>query len=213
MKKFVVIIIILLIVFIGMIIYRTTAVKASDISIQEVEKIENYLNQIYLEKEIIEESLPYFEEINQADEKWIIEVIKKNVEEEEITEEQIQNVEKEVFGEEFTKEISNEEIFNNTPIEIDNQGSLFLINKIEKEQDKYQVEIIEYIEDYEPTLKEQPENYIIIRNTEGEEISRASENNKEETINIVKRNVDKFSKKKILLKEKDEKIYIQKVER
>ncbi len=221
MKKFIVIIIILIIIFIGMIIYKNTSIKSS-ITIQEIEQIENYINQIYLEKEIIGEPIPYFENINQADEKWIWEVVEKNIEDDKITYEKLQEKAQEIFGEDFTKKFpkegteylkynQTENIYEIEENEIDEQGTLFLINQIERTKQGYEIELVEYLEDYSPILEENSENYIIIRNLEQEEISRASGSNQEEEIDIVKRNIDKFSKKKILLKEKDGKIYIGKV--
>ena len=60
-------------------------------------------------------------------------------------------------------------------------------------------------------LSEEPKDYIIIRNLNGEEISRTSSSNEEEELDIVKRNIEKFSKKEVLLKKENEKLYIQKV--
>ena len=47
MKKMIVIIIILATIFVGMVIYKNVAIKASNnISIQEIEKIETYINNL-----------------------------------------------------------------------------------------------------------------------------------------------------------------------
>ena len=90
MRKLIVIIIVLIIILGGMIAYKNIVKKVDTISVQEIEKIENYLNQIYIWQEITEEALPKFEEINQANEKWIWEAVKKNLEEYELSYEQIQ---------------------------------------------------------------------------------------------------------------------------
>ena len=126
MKKFIVIIAILLIIFIGMLFNRNLAIKVNNISVEEIEKIENYISKIYLEKEA---------------------------------------------------------------------GTLFLLNNIERTEKGYKAEIVEYVVDYSLMLKDEPENTIIIRNLEGEEISRYSSSNEEDETIIVKRNIDKFSKK------------------
>ena len=81
MKKLGIIIIILLIIFVGMLVYKKTTIQTSEVSMEEIEKIENYINQVYMWKEVTGEALPCFEEINQADEDWIWEVVKKNLEE------------------------------------------------------------------------------------------------------------------------------------
>ena len=224
MKKFVVIIIILVIIFIGMIVYKNMTIETNNISIQEIEKIENYINKIYIEKEIVGESLPSFEEINNANERWIWEVVKKNTEDDKITYEQLQESAKSIFGEEFTNEFpkegteyliynQEENMYQSIETEVDEQGALFLLNKIEKTGNGYEVEIIEYLEDYSPMLKEEPENYVIIRNLKEEEISRTNSSSEDEELDIVKRNIEKFSKKKVWIETKDNKLYVKKVEK
>ena len=216
MKKLFIIIIILFMIFIGMFVYKNLISKSKQINVSEVEIVENYINNIYLEKEIVGESLPYFESINEANEKWIFEVIKKNLEDDKITYEQLQEKSKELFGEDFKfnfpkegtdylKYNEEENYYEAISSEMDNQGSFFLLNKIEKVQEGFEVEIVEYLEDYSEM------DCIIIQNLNQEEISRTSTSNEEEGIEIVKRNIDNFTKKKILLKYKDQKLTIQKV--
>ena len=48
MRKLIVIIIVLIIILGGMIAYKNIVKKVDTISVQEIEKIENYLNQIYI---------------------------------------------------------------------------------------------------------------------------------------------------------------------
>lgn len=222
MRKLIVIIVILVIVFIGMAVYRNAFIKASNISIQEIEEIENYINQIYMWKEVTQEALPCFEDINQAKERWLWEVVKKNMEEDEPSYQQIQEKAKELFGSAFVKEFPKEgteyltyDEQNNqyklVGVELDQEGDLFLLNKIEKIKEGYKVEIIEYLEDYSPMLKEEAEDFIMIRNLVGEEIGQIRGATKEEEIELVKRNVDRFSKKKITLNRQDGKLYIKKV--
>lgn len=222
MRKLIVIMIILAIIFVGMIVYKKVAINGNNISIQEIEKIENYINQIYMWKEVTGEALPSFEEINQAEERWIWEVVKKNIEEDKPTYEQIQEKAKELFGQAFTKEFPkdgtgyltyNEQtsLYEAVPIELDQQGDLFLLNKIEKTREGYEVEIVEYLEDYSPMLKEKAEAFIIIKNLKEEEIGRISGAAEQEETELVKRNMDKFSKKKLKLKAENEKLYIEKV--
>lgn len=222
MRKLIVIIVILVIVFIGMAVYRNAFIKASNISIQEIEEIENYINQIYMWKEVTQEALPCFEDINQAKERWLWEAVKKNMEEDEPSYQQIQEKAKELFGSAFVKEFPKEgteyltyDEQNNqyklVGVELDQEGDLFLLNKIEKIKEGYKVEIIEYLEDYSPMLKEEAEDFIMIRNLAGEEIGQIRGATKEEEIELVKRNVDRFSKKKITLNRQEGKLYIKKV--
>lgn len=222
MKKLIVIIMILVIILLGVMAYKKTAIKTENISIQEIEKIENYMNQIYMWKEITEEAIPSFEDINQANEKWIWEVVKKNIEEDEPSYEQIQEKAKELFGQTFTKEFpkegrqgltynSQKDRYIAEEVELDQQGDLFLLDTITRTKKGYEVQIIEYLEDYSPMLKEEAEDYVIIRNLKEEEIGKISGSAEEEETELVKRNRDRFNKKKIQLKVENDKIYVEKV--
>ena len=88
---------------------------------------------------------------------------------------------------------------------------MFLFHEIKKIDDGYEVEIVEYLEDYSHILKENEENFIIIRNLNEEEIGRVSASEENEGTELVKRNIDKFTKKKIKLKVENEKLYVEKV--
>ena len=76
-----VIIVILAMILVSMIIYKNIAInKNKSVNVQEVEQIEEYISKIYMWKEITKEALPTFENINNANELWVWEVIKKNLE-------------------------------------------------------------------------------------------------------------------------------------
>lgn len=221
MRKLVVIIIILAIIFVGMVVYKNTSINVNQLSIDEIKNIEEYINQIYMWKEVTGEALPTFETIEQANEKWIWEVVKKNIEEEAPSYEQIGQKSKDIFGQAFNKEFHQEgtesiiynqdnEQYNLVEVELDQEIDMFLLNKIEKTQQGYVVEIIEYLEDSSQMFSEEPENFIIIKNINDEEIGRIS-GSSEEGIELVKRNIDKFTKKKIKLKREKEKLYVEKV--
>lgn len=217
MKKLIIIIIVLTFVFIGMYIYTNNKRNSQKISIEEINKIEEYIEKIYMWKEVTQEALPCFENINEASELWIWKVIEKNIEEYEATYEQIMNKQKEIFGTELKKELPKEGNeyyiyedgkYYTTGINLDEKDDKFLLNKIQKTEDGYEVEIIEYIEKYSNDSKD-----IIIENTKEEEIRKTSVN--EEEINrtqSIKDNIEKFNKKKITLKKEEEKLVIKKVE-
>ena len=64
MKKLIVIIIILLMIFVGMYIYkqsRITTNQTTEVSVDEISKIETYLQKIYMWREITEDALPVFD--------------------------------------------------------------------------------------------------------------------------------------------------------
>lgn len=221
MKKLIVIIVILAIIFVGMIGYKNVVIKTRNIGIQEIEKIENCIEQIYMWKEVTKEALPCFEDINQADETWIWEVVKKNLEEYEISYEKIQEKAKEIFGENFTKQFPKEgmeyfsyneenDLYYAVGMDLDQLDDAFLMNKITRTEDGYEVEIIEYLEDYsESTI----ENRITLRNIEGEKIEEINLQDEGKINEIVKNNIEKLDKKKIYIKNEGKKLIVQRVEK
>lgn len=218
MKKMLVIIVILAMILVSMIIYKNIAInKNKSVNVQEVEQIEEYISKIYMWKEITKEALPAFENINNANELWLWEVIKKNLETYETTYEEIQQKGKELFGEKFEKQIpkeGNDSFYYDkesnkylaTEIVLDEEEDSFLLKDIEKEGKKYKVKIIEYIEDYSE------ENKVIIRNLQEEEIGRVSTSDSETKIKeIVKNNKERFSQKNIEIKKEKDNLVIEKV--
>ena len=218
MKKMLVIIVILAMILVSMIIYKNIAInKNKSVNVQEVEQIEEYISKIYMWKEITKEALPTFENINNANELWVWEVIKKNLETYETTYEEIQQKGKELFGEKFEKQIpkeGNDSFYYDqesnkylaTEIVLDEEEDSFLLKDIEKEGEKYKVKIIEYIEDYSE------ENKVIIRNLQEEEIGRVSTTDSETKIKeIVKNNKERFSQKNIEIKKEKDNLVIEKV--
>ena len=218
MKKMLVIIVILAMILVSMIIYKNIAInKNKSVNVHEVEQIEEYISKIYMWKEITKEALPTFENINNANELWVWEVIKKNLETYETTYEEIQQKGKELFGEKFEKQIpkeGNDSFYYDqesnkylaTEIVLDEKEDSFLLNDIEKEGEKYKVKIIEYIEDYSE------ENKVIIRNLQEEEIGRVSTTDSETKIKeIVKNNKERFSQKNIEIKKEKDNLVIEKV--
>lgn len=218
MKKMLVIIVILAMILVSMIIYKNIAInKNKSVNVQEVEQIEEYISKIYMWKEITKEALPAFENINNANELWVWEVIKKNLETYETTYEEIQQKGKELFGEKFERQIpkeGNDSFYYDkesnkylaTEIVLDEEEDSFLLKDIEKEGEKYKVKIIEYIEDYSE------ENKVIIRNLQEEEIGRVSTSDSETKIKeIVKNNKERFSQKNIEIKKEKDNLVIEKV--
>lgn len=218
MKKMLVIIVILAMILVSMIIYKNIAInKNKSVNVQEVEQIEEYISRIYMWKEITKEALPTFENINNANELWVWEVIKKNLETYETTYEEIQQKGKELFGEKFERQIpkeGNDSFYYDkesnkylaTEIVLDEEEDSFLLKDIEKEGEKYKVKIIEYIEDYSE------ENKVIIRNLQEEEIGMVSTSDSETKIKeIVKNNKERFSQKNIEIKKEKDNLVIEKV--
>lgn len=220
MKKMFIIIIILAIIFVGIVVYKNTAVGSKDnVSVSEVEEIEQYISEIYMWKEVTNEALPIFEDVNNANDLWIWEVVKKNLEQYEMSYEEINEKAKEILGENFTKEFPkegtssfeyDEEIdkYFATEVIMDEKEDLFLLNNINKTTEGYVVEIIEYLEDYSK------ENNVKVINFNNEEIGKISINESETKIQeIVKNNIDRFTKKKIYLKKENGKLVVKKVEK
>lgn len=218
MKKLGIIIIILLIIFVGMLVYKKATIQTSEVSVEEIEKIENYINQVYMWKEVTGEALPCFEEINQADENWVWEVVKKNLEEYELSRSQIQEKAQELFGEKFNKQFPEEgtkyltydeenDQYYAIGMGLDQEEDVFLLNKIEKTQNGYEVEIVEYLEDYSQI----DEDMIVVTDINGEEIAKVSGEEEEKAKEIAKNNAEKLSKKKVVLTLQNEKLYLEKV--
>lgn len=220
MKKMFIAIVVLAIIFVGMIIYKNTMVGTkNNVSIEEVQKIEDYIKKIYMWKEVTGEALPDFEDINSANDLWTWEAVKQNLEEYTITYDEIQQKAKEIFGNNFTKQFpigGNETIIYNsetgeyyaTGMGLDEEEDTFFIKNIEKNKEGYVVEIVEYLEDYSE------ENSVIIRNLQEEEIGRVSISDSETKMQeIVKNNIERFSKKKVYLKTEENNLIVQKVEK
>ncbi len=219
MKKLVVIIIILILVFVGMIIYKNITISTNNnISVEEINQIETYLVKIYMWKEITGDALPCFNDINQADETWIWEAVKKNLEDYEFSYEQINSKKQELFGEKLTKDFPeegtdyltyNEETneYYATGVGLDQQEDEFLLNNITKTDTGYEIEIVEYLEDYSQTESDS----IIIRNIAEDEIGKVSSLEEESVKELIKNNLDKFTKKKVKLRKENEQLYIESV--
>lgn len=228
MKKLIVIILILLIIFIGMYVYKQNKIstnKSNEITIDEITKIETYLQKIYMWKEITNEALPVFENINDAPDIWVWEVVKKNLEEYELSAEQLQNKAKEIFGQDFQKEFPkngyeymeyNQETNTYYAIgsALDNEEDVFLLDKIEKQEEGYVVQIIEYLEDYSQGYETTNSEYDIqIKNLNNEGIGTVKNTESETNIQqFVKDNIDKFTKKEVVLKtDESGNIYVKSV--
>lgn len=226
MKKLLAIICILLIILVGMYLYKTNLLK-NNITAQEVEKIEEYISKIYMWQEITEEALPQFDNINNAPDIWVWEVVKKNLENYELTYEEIQEKAIEIFGKDFKKQFPKEgseyikyqediDKYFATGIGLDTLDDMFFIKSINKTKKGYQVEIIEYLEDYEQAMniEEDDEIYdIYIKKLNHETVATIKSNESEtRAIEAVKENIDSFTKKTInLVKDSEGRIFVRHV--
>ena len=91
MKKLIAIICVLLVIFVGMVIYRKSNINNNNVTANEVQEIEGYITKIYTWKEVTGEALPAFDNINNAPDLWIWQVVVNNLEEYAVSREQIQN--------------------------------------------------------------------------------------------------------------------------
>ena len=226
MKKLVAIICILLVIFVGMYVNRSKS-NQNLVTATEVEKVEEYISKIYMWKEITGEALPKFDNINDAPDVWTWEVVKKNLENYDLTKDEIQNEATELFGNQFTKQFPqegteymqyDEELgkYISTGIELDTLDDCFYIKNIRKTKDGYEVEIAEYLEDYVNSLGVEDENEIYeiyIKNLNEETIANVKNTEGEtKTIDVVKENLDKFTTKTVNLKKNSNgNIYVESV--
>lgn len=226
MKKLVAIICILLVIFVGMYVNRSKS-NQNLITATEVEKVEEYISKIYMWKEITGDALPKFDNINDAPDIWTWEVVKKDLENYELTKDEIQNKATELFGNQFKKQFPQEGTeymqydeklgkYISTGIELDTLEDCFYIKNIKKTKDGYEVEIAEYLEDYVNSLGIEDENEIYeiyIKNLNEETIANVK-NTEGETkiIEVVKENLDKFTTKTVNLKKNSNgNIYVESV--
>ena len=226
MKKLLAIICILLVIFIGMFIYKNN-INQNNITVSEVQKIEDYISKIYMWQEITEEALPKFDNINNAPDLWIWEVVKKNLENYELSYDEIQEKAIQIFGDDFKKQFpkeGSEYIYYNedldkyitTGIGLDTQDDMFYIKKINKTKEGYEVEIVEYLEDYENSMGLEDENEvydIYIKNLDQETVTTIKSNEGEtRAIEVVKENIDKFTTKTVkLIKDSEGKVFVESV--
>lgn len=226
MKKLVAIIFILLVIFVGMYVNRSKS-NQNLITATEVEKVEEYISKIYMWKEITGEALPKFDNINDAPDVWTWEVVKKNLENYDLTKDEIQNKATELFGNQFAKQFPQEGTeymqydeklgkYISTGIELDTLDDCFYIKNIRKTKDGYEVEIAEYLEDYVNSLGVEDENEIYeiyIKNLNEETIANVKNTEGEtKTIDVVKENLDKFTTKTVNLKKSSNgNIYVESV--
>ena len=226
MKKLLAIICVLLVIFIGMYIYKTN-INQNNVTVSEVQKIEEYISKIYMWQEITEEALPKFDNINDAPDLWVWEVVKKDLEEFELDYDQIQNKAIEIFGDNFKKQFPKEGSeyiyydenygkYLTTGIGLDTQDDMFYIKKINKTKDGYEVEIVEYLEDYENAMELEDENEvydIYIKNLNQETVATIKSNESEtRAIEVVKENIDKFTTKTVkLIKDLEGKVFVESV--
>lgn len=226
MKKLLAIICILLVIFIGMYINKNKSTQ-NMVTATEVENVQEYISKIYMWKEVTEEALPKFDNINDAPDVWTWEVVKKNLDNYEATYEEIEQKAIQLFGKQFTKQFPeegteyiqyNDELgkYLTSGIGLDALDDCFLIKNIKKTKSGYEVEIVEYLEDYENSfgVEDESEIYeIYIKNLNQDTIATMKNNEAEnKSVEIVKENLDKFTTKIVnLVKDSDGNIYVQSV--
>ncbi len=226
MKKLLAIICILLVIFIGMYINKNKSTQ-NMVTATEVENVQEYISKIYMWKEVTEEALPKFDNINDAPDVWTWEVVKKNLDNYEATYEEIEQRAIQLFGKQFTKQFPeegteyiqyNDELgkYLTSGIGLDALDDCFLIKNIKKTKSGYEVEIVEYLEDYENSfgVEDESEIYeIYIKNLNQDTIATMKNNEAEnKSVEIVKENLDKFTTKTVnLVKDSDGNIYVQSV--
>ena len=80
-----------------MFFYRKSERKQREVTLEDVEKVENYVNKLYKWKEVTGEALPTFDNINDAPDIWVWEVVKDYLESYQLTYSQIQERSKRFF--------------------------------------------------------------------------------------------------------------------
>lgn len=240
MKKLLVAISILLVIFLGMFFSKKSFTK-SNLTVLEVEEIQEFISKIYLWKEISEQALPKFDNINEAPDLWLWEVVKKSLEQYELSYDEIQQKANEIFGENFTKKFPEEgteyiqydektQKYLITGVGLDTLEDMFFVKNINKiSNKKYEVQIIEYLQDYsdeiivyedyeenqdyqDNTFDEEIQYDIYIRNLNLDEVTKIKNTDSESiVIEKIKENVDKFSIKTINIIKINGNMYVESV--
>ncbi len=220
MKRFIVIIFILLVILICLVINKNLVLgnEIENISVQEVQKIETYISKIYTRKDGNLEAIPEFETISGFDNIWIWEVLKQNIGDNyELQYGDFEEQSKEIFGPSFNLVFPKDGIttfeymselgyYVPTNTTFNNENSEFILDKIEKVDGGYIVQIVEYIEQY---LTDE-EQTIILKDTQGNIIGTTIIENQASIKEMIKSEEEKFTKKEIYLKEINGEIYIEK---
>ena len=226
MKKLLVIICILLVIFIGMYVYKKN-INQNNVTASDVQKVQDYISKIYMWQEVTEEALPKFDNINDAPDLWTWEVVKKNLDDYELEYDEIQQKAIELFGKDFKKQFPKEgteyiqydkelQKYIATGIGLDTLEDTFLIKNISKTKNGYDVEIIEYLEDYENAVGLEDENStydVYIKNLNKDIIATVkSDDSETNVIEVVKENIEKFTTKTVkLVKDSEGKIFVESV--
>jgi hypothetical protein len=226
MKKLLVIICILLVIFIGMYVYKKN-INQNNVTASDVQKVQDYISKIYMWQEVTEEALPKFDNINDAPDLWTWEVVKKNLDDYELEYDEIQQKAIELFGKDFKKQFPKEgteyiqydkelQKYIATGIGLDTLEDTFLIKNINKTKNGYDVEIIEYLEDYENAVGLEDENStydVYIKNLNKDIIATVkSDDSETNVIEVVKENIEKFTTKTVkLVKDSEGKIFVESV--
>lgn len=226
MKKLLVIICILLVIFIGMYVYKKN-INQNNVTASDVQRVQDYISKIYMWQEVTEEALPKFDNINDAPDLWTWEVVKKNLDDYELEYDEIQQKAIELFGKDFKKQFPKEgteyiqydkelQKYIATGIGLDTLEDTFLIKNINKTKNGYDVEIIEYLEDYENAVGLEDENStydVYIKNLNKDIIATVkSDDSETNAIEVVKENIEKFTTKTVkLVKDSEGKIFVESV--
>ena len=226
MKKLLVIICILLVIFIGMYVYKKN-INQNNVTASDVQKVQDYISKIYMWQEVTEEALPKFDNINDAPDLWMWEVVKKNLDDYELEYDEIQQKAIELFGKDFKKQFPKEgteyiqydkelQKYIATGIGLDTLEDTFLIKNINKTKNGYDVEIIEYLEDYENAVGLEDENStydVYIKNLNKDIIATVkSDDSETNEIEVVKENIEKLKNKTVkLVKDSEGKIFVESV--
>lgn len=226
MKKLLVIICILLVIFIGMYVYKKN-INQNNVTASDVQKVQDYISKIYMWQEVTEEALPKFDNINDVPDLWTWEVVKKNLDDYELEYDEIQQKAIELFGKDFKKQFPKEgteyiqydkelQKYIATGIGLDTLEDTFLIKNINKTKNGYDVEIIEYLEDYENAVGLEDENStydVYIKNLNKDIIAIVkSDDSETNAIEVVKENIEKFTTKTVkLVKDSEGKIFVESV--
>lgn len=189
--------------------------KKEEVSSLEKATIEEYVEKIYKYGEIV--NIPTFENINNADEEWLWVIAFKECENTEmVTKSELVAKAKELFGTSFNKQPKEDSIFCaywNEEMQyyegkahglMAENETRYIIKSVEKDQNRFKVEIVEYVLNVSEIIKGEENAKVQIKNGDTV-VATVSENEDKE---YVKENSETFTSRILEIEETNGKLHI-----
>lgn len=189
--------------------------KKEEVSSLEKATLEGYVEKIYKYGEIV--NIPTFENINNADEEWLWVIAFKECENTEmVTKSELVAKAKELFGTSFNKQPKEDSVFGadwNEEMQyyegkahglMAEDETRYIVKSVEKDQNRFKVEIVEYVLNVSEIIKGEENAKVQIKNGDTV-VATVSENEDKE---YVKENSEMFTSRILEIEETNGKLHI-----